>query len=62
MAQPRRSGRRLVPNESRTTAAQAAKALRVTTKARIQIRPGVQAAGSSAANASMTTPASPTIE
>ena len=62
IAQPRRSGRLPVQNESRMTAAQPANALRVTTNARIHVRPGVHAAGSSAANASITTPASPTIE
>ena len=59
---PRRSATRPVQKPARMPATQAAKALRATTNARIQIRAGAHAAGSSAASARMTTPASPTIE
>ena len=61
MAQPRRSPTRPVPKSARVAAAQAANALRATTNARIQVRAGAQASGSSAATASMTTPASPAM-
>ncbi len=60
-AQPRSSATRPVANVARVAAAHAAKALRVTTNARIQVRAGAHASGSSAAMASITTPASPTI-
>ena len=60
--QPRRSATRPVQKPARMPATHAAKALRVTTKTRIQMRAGAQASGSSVARASMTTPASPMIE
>ena len=61
MAQPRRSATRPVKKVVRVAAAQPANALRATTKARIHVRAGAQAAGSRAATASSTTPASPMI-
>jgi hypothetical protein len=60
-AHPRSSLMRPVPKVARVAPAQAANALRATTNVRIHVRAGAQAAGSSAAIASMTTPASPTI-
>src|SRR3954452_5417198 len=61
-AQPRRSAIRLVQKPALTPATHPANALRATMNTRIHIRAGAHASGSSVASASMTTPASPTIE